>query len=135
MCRGACVHPPSIPNTNQPERKFLENRENREIRKIRNNKQKCQKTEIPKDPAKRKESQGKKFENKTAQAKAYPDQKPQAEPMRRGAGDLGENEEYDEGKTRKETGEITPGCVDRVECVVRSCDTMRVTICKAWAAI
>ena len=48
---------------------------------------------------------------------------------------MGENEEYDEGKTRKETGEITPGCVDRVECVVRSCDTMRVTICKAWAAI
>jgi len=48
---------------------------------------------------------------------------------------LGENEECDEGKARKETDEITPGCVDRVACVVRSCDTMRVTISKEWAAI
>jgi len=31
--------------------------------------------------------------------------------------------------------EITPGCVDRVGCVVMCCDTMRCTICKAWAAI
>jgi len=28
---------------------------------------------------------------------------------------------------------ITPGCVDRVGCVVMCCDTMRCTICKAWA--
>ena len=31
--------------------------------------------------------------------------------------------------------EITPGCVERVGCVVMCCDTMRCTICKAWAAI
>jgi len=31
--------------------------------------------------------------------------------------------------------EITPGCVERVGCVVRCCDMMWCTICKAWAAI
>jgi len=31
--------------------------------------------------------------------------------------------------------EITPGCVDRVGCVVRCSDMMRCTIFKAWAAI
>ena len=43
----------------------------------------------------------------------------------------------DEDKVRKETDGITPGCVDRVTCVVRSCDsvTMRVTIRKEWASI
>jgi len=42
---------------NQPGREILGNGENPEIRKIRNNKQKCTKPELPKDPAKRKESQ------------------------------------------------------------------------------
>jgi len=39
------------------------------------------------------------------------------------------------GKTRKDTDEITPGSVDRVECVMRSCDTMRVMISKEWDVI
>ena len=42
---------------NQAEREILENAENPEIRKSRNNKQKCTKQELPKDPAKIKESQ------------------------------------------------------------------------------
>jgi len=44
-------------NKNQPEREFLENGENPQIRKIRNDKQKCTKSELPKHPAKREESQ------------------------------------------------------------------------------
>jgi len=83
----------------------------------------------------KRKSEKQKIKNKTVQAKASPDQKSQAKPVRRGACDLGENEEYDEGKTRKETGEITPGFSDRVECAMRSCDTIRVTICMKWAAI
>jgi len=31
--------------------------------------------------------------------------------------------------------DITLGCVDSVGCVVRRCDMMRVTICKAWVVI
>jgi len=41
-----------------------------------------------------------------------------------------------DGRASKERDiEITPGCVDSVGCVVRRCDSMRVTICKAWVAI
>jgi len=68
-----CVVQTCRQNKNQLEREFLENGENPEIRKIRNNKQKCTKPELPKDPAKREESQKNKNrqnENKTAQAKA-----------------------------------------------------------------
>jgi len=36
---------------------------------------------------------------------------------------------------QQEKSEITPGCVDRVGCVVMCCDTMRCTICQAWATI
>jgi len=39
------------------------------------------------------------------------------------------------GEARERDIEITPGCVDSVGCVVRCCDMMRGTICKAWAAI
>jgi len=37
---------------------------------------KCTKPDLPKDPAKRKESQGKKIDNKTARATANPEQNP-----------------------------------------------------------
>jgi len=59
---------------NQPEREFLENGENPQTCKIRNKKQKYTKTEVPRDPAKREESQrnkSNKFRTKTAQAKVY----------------------------------------------------------------
>jgi len=39
------------------------------------------------------------------------------------------------GQAKERDIEITPGCVDSVGCVLRRCDTMRVTICKAWVAI
>jgi len=42
---------------NLPEQEILGNGENSEICKVRNNKQKCSKPELPKDPAKRQESQ------------------------------------------------------------------------------
>jgi len=66
-------------NTNQPKREFLENGENQEIRKIRNNKQKCQKPELQKDPAKRKESQKNKIREQNcaseSKSKTKPNQK------------------------------------------------------------
>ena len=34
---------------------------------------------------------------------------------------------------QEETGEITPGCVDRIGCVVMWCDTIRCTMCEAFA--
>ena len=124
--------------TNQPEREFLEIRENREIRKIRNNKQKCKKPKLSKDSVKRKKkvrkTKNKKNENKTAQAKANPEQNPIKTDAKRQVC-FGRMSSAMRAMSRKETDEITPGCVDRVTCVVRSCDTMRVTICKEWAAI
>jgi len=37
--------------------------------------------------------------------------------------------------SKERDSKITPGCVDRVGCVVMCCDTLRCTICKAWATI
>ena len=54
----------------QPEREILRNVENPEIRKIRNNKQKCTKPELPKGPAKRKESQENKIREQIRESKS-----------------------------------------------------------------
>jgi len=119
---------------NQPEREILGNGENPEIRQIRNNKPKCTKPELPKDPAKRKERQKNKIREQNRASKSKSKTKPKqktCEEARVIWGAMGRAMRAG----RKETFEITPGCVDRVGCVVSCCDTIRVTICKAWAAI
>jgi len=119
---------------NQPEREILGNGENPEICIIRNNKQKCTKPELPKDPAKRKKSQEKKIQEQNRASKSNSRTKPKPKTYEETRVTLGAmGNAMRAGRT--ETGEITSGCVDRVGCVLRCCDTMWVTICKAWAAI
>jgi glutamate synthase domain-containing protein 3 len=72
-------------NKNQPEREFLENGKNREIRKIRNNKQKCTKSELHKDPAKRKGKSEKQKPRTNPRKQKQIQNKPHANPMQRGA--------------------------------------------------
>jgi len=113
----------------QPEREILSNVESPEIRKIRNNKQKTRFTQR----SRQKKRKSGKQNSRTKQRKQKQIQnKTQSKEMRRGKCDLGVMGSAMEVRKRQE---ITPGCVDRVGCVVRRCDTMRVKICKAWAAI
>ena len=91
-----------------------------------------QKIRITQRSRPKKERKSEKQKSRTKQAKANPEQNPIKRHAKRQVW-FGENEECDEGKARKETDETTPGCVDRVACVVRGCDGVWSERCGAFS--
>jgi len=118
--------------TTQPEREILGKQRIQKFAKEGSvNKNAQNQNYLKISPKEKKVRKTKKTENKTAQTKA--NEQNQAKDMQRGKCDLGMMVMVMRGRT--EEGEITPGWVDSVVCVVRRCDTMRAAIYKAWAAI
>ena len=117
--------------TNRPEREILGKQRIQIFAKEGSVNKNAQNQNYMKIPPKEKKVRKTKKENKTAQTKA--NEQNQAKDMQRGKCNLGMMVNVMRG--RKEEGEITPGCVYSVVCVVRPCDMMRAAIYKAWAAI